>query len=147
MVHGSFALKSGTLQINPENGNADGSIVVNALSGKSDNTSRDQRMHKEILETWKFPDSTFRPRMVEGKLALSGPSDVKLYGILSLHGSDHDLTVPVHVELNGDHWKGTCKFDIPYIQWGIKDPSNFLLKVKPVVQVELEMAGTERVGD
>jgi hypothetical protein len=27
--------------------------------------------------------------------------------------------------------------------WGIKDPSNFLLKVKPVVNVELEMSGSE----
>jgi hypothetical protein len=27
------------------------------------------------------------------------------------------------------------------VKWGIKDPSNFLLKVKPVVNVELELAG------
>jgi len=33
---------------------------------------------------------------------------------------------------------------VPYIQWGIKDPSNWLLKVKPVVSVELEMTGSAK---
>jgi hypothetical protein len=27
------------------------------------------------------------------------------------------------------------------VKWGIKDPSNFLLKVNPVVSVELEISG------
>jgi len=27
------------------------------------------------------------------------------------------------------------------VKWGIKNPSNFLLKVNPVVNVELEMSG------
>jgi hypothetical protein len=65
--------------------------------------------------------------------------------VFSIHGSDHDLTALVHAELMGDHWRGTGTFDVPYVQWGIKDPSNFLLKVKPVVNVELEMAGEMKV--
>ena len=77
---------------------------------------------------------------VEGRVARSGACDVKLHGTLSLHGSDHDLVVPIHAELANDQWRGIAKFEVPYIQWGLKDPSNFLLKVKPVVNVELEMA-------
>jgi len=46
--------------------------------------------------------------------------------------------------LSGDQWKGTAKFDVPYIQWGIKDPSNWVLKVKPLVNVEVDMRGAEK---
>jgi polyisoprenoid-binding protein YceI len=140
-VHGTFALKSGSMHFDPETGRAGGEIVVFATSGESGNSSRDARMHKEILETAKYPDAIFRPERVEGKVAASGPSDVKLYGVFSIHGRDHELTALVHAELAGEHWKGTAKFDVPYVDWGIKDPSNFLLKVKHVVNVDLELTG------
>ncbi len=140
-VHGTFALKSGTVHFDPETGKAGGEIVVYAPSGESGNGSRDRRMHKEILETAKYPAVIFRPTQVEGKVGQSGASDVKLGGVFSIHGADHDLTALVHAELTGDRWTGTGKFEVPYVKWGIKDPSNFLLKVKPVVNVELEMSG------
>jgi polyisoprenoid-binding protein YceI len=140
-VHGTFALKSGTVHFDPETGKAGGEIVVYAPTGESGNGSRDRRMHKEILETAKYPDVFFHPTRVEGKVGHSGASDVKLGGVFSIHGADHDLTAPVHAELMGDRWRGTSKFEVPYVKWGIKDPSNFLLRVKPVVNVELEMSG------
>jgi len=143
-VHGTFAVKSGTVHFDPETGKAGGEVIVLATSGDSGNSSRDQRMHKEILETAKFPDAVFRPVQIEGKVVRSGNSDVKLHGVISLHGGDHEIIVPVHAELASDRWKGTAKFDVPYIQWGIKDPSNWLLKVKPVVNVELEMTGVAK---
>jgi polyisoprenoid-binding protein YceI len=143
MVHGSFALKSGSLQFDPQTGKTTGTIVVNVLSGETGNGSRDQRMHKEILETWKFAEATFRPSQIDGQVSLTAPSDFKVKGIITLHGTDHELIADVHSEFTGDHWKGTAKFDVPYTKWGIKDPSNFFLKVKPVVNVELELAGTK----
>jgi polyisoprenoid-binding protein YceI len=142
LVHGTFAVKSGSLHFDPETGKAGGEIIVMATSGDSENSSRDERMHKEILESAKYPDIIFRPTQVEGKVAPGGSSDVKLHGVISLRGAEHDLVAPVHVELTEGRWKGTAKFEVPYIQWGLKDPSNFLLKVKPVVHVELEMSGS-----
>lgn len=140
-VHGTFALKSGTVHFDPETGKAGGEIIVYAPSGESGSNARDKRMHKEILETAKYPDVIFRPTQVDGKVGPTGASDVKLNGVFSIHGADHDVVAQVHAELAGDHWKGTSKFEVPYVVWGIKDPSNFLLKVKPVVEVELEMSG------
>jgi polyisoprenoid-binding protein YceI len=141
MVHGTFSLKTGSVHFNPENGKAGGEIVVIATSGASGNSSRDARMHRDILETAKYPEAVFRPSRLDGKLSRYGASDLKLIGVLSIHGADHDLTAQVHAELTGNHWTGTAKFEVPYVQWGIMDPSNFLLKVKPIVNVDVEMTG------
>ncbi|MGA2430028.1 MAG: YceI family protein [Candidatus Acidiferrum sp.] len=141
LVHGTFALKSGALHFDSGTGRAGGEIVVSAISGESGNASRDARMHKEILESTKYPDLIFQPTQIDGHIAVSGASDAKLHGVFSIHGADHDLIAAVHAELTGNHWKGTTQFEVPYVRWGIKDPSNFLLKVKHVVSVELELSG------
>jgi len=141
-VHGTFRLKSGSLQIIPDTGKASGEIIVAATSGDSGNTSRDARMHKEIIESAKYPEAVFRPALFDGTLKSSGVSDITLRGTLLLHGSEHPLSIPVHAEFTGDSWKGTGKFTVPYTQWGMKDASNFLLKVKPQVFVEVQLAGS-----
>jgi polyisoprenoid-binding protein YceI len=145
MVHGTFSIKNGTIRFDPETGKASGEIVVLVTSGDTGNTSRDEKMHKEVLQSSQYPDAIFKPSQIEGHVSRSGGCDVKLHGTLSLHGSDHALAVPVHVELVDNQWKGTAKFEVPFIQWGLKDPSNFLLKVKPIVNVELEMSGPLRL--
>jgi len=141
-VHGTFNLKSGAVHLDPDSGKASGEVVVYATSGDSGNSSRDERMHKEILQTQKYPDAVFHPMQVEGKLLRTGASNVQLHGTILLHGQEHEIVAPVHAELTADHWTGTAKFNVPYIKWGIKDPSNWLLKVKPVVHVEVDMAGS-----
>jgi polyisoprenoid-binding protein YceI len=143
-VHGTFAVKSGTVHFDLETGKASGEIIVSATSGESGSKARDSRMHKEILETAKYPEAVFHPTQIDGKVDRSGASDVKLSGVFSVHGVDHDLNAQVHTEFAGNNWKGTAKFDVPYVKWGIKDPSNFILKVKPVVNVEFEMSGEAR---
>jgi polyisoprenoid-binding protein YceI len=142
-VQGSLALKSGSLQFDPQTGKASGAIVVNTVTAETGNSSRDQRLHKEILETWKFAEATFRPSQVDGQVSFTAPSDFKVKGVITLHGTDHELVADVHSEFSGDRWKGTARFDVPYTKWGIKDPSNFFLHVKPVVNVDLELAGTK----
>jgi len=141
-VHGTFNVKSGSVHFDPDTGKAAGEIVVYATSGDSGNSSRDAKMHKEILESFKYPEVAFRLTRVEGKLSRTGDSDVKLHGVMLLHGQEREMVVPVHAQLAADHWTGTASFPVPYMEWGLKDPSNWLLKVKPVVNIELEMAGS-----
>ena len=141
-VHGTFALKRGSLQLDTATGKAGGEIVADAMSGASGNDSRDKKMHKEVLESARFPEIVFRPDRVDGKVQSPGTLSLQVHGIFSIHGTDHEVTVPVQAEFGADHWKGSGKFSIPYAQWGLKNPSSFLLKVDPAVEIELELSGS-----
>src|SRR6267143_2308059 len=140
-VHGSFAFKKGTLRLDTSTGKARGEIIVDAVSGNSGNDSRDKKMHKEVLESARYAEVIFRPDRVEGKITPQGAFTVNVHGLFILHGSAHELTVPVQVEFDGDHWTGTAKFNVPFIDWGLRNPSNFFLKVNHAVEIELEMKG------
>src|SRR6266478_5292498 len=109
-VHGTFALKKGTLHLDPASGKASGEIVVDATSGNSGNDGRDKKMHRDVLESSKYSDIIFRPDHVEGQISQQGICSVQVQGVLKLHGSEHVMTIPVQGELSGDHWTGTAKF-------------------------------------
>jgi hypothetical protein len=141
-VHGTFALKRGTLRLDPATGKATGEIVVDAISGQSGNDSRDKKMHREVLESARFSDIIFRPDRVEGTVQPQGTSSAQLHGVCVLHGSEHELTAPVRAELMSGQWKGTANFNVPYNDWGLKNPGNFLLKVDHTVTIEVQMAGS-----
>src|SRR5580704_773868 len=141
-VHGTFALKKGSFQLEPGSGKASGQIVVDASSGNSGNDSRDKKMHKEVLDSAHHGEVVFRPDRVEGKISDQGTCNVQVHGVFVLLGKEHELTVPVQAELAGEHWTGNAKFGVPFIDWGLKNPSNFLLKVDHVVEVELELKGS-----
>jgi polyisoprenoid-binding protein YceI len=140
-VHGTFRVKRGTLSVDPASGKATGEIVVDAASGESGNDSRDRKMHNEVLESANYAEVTFRPDHVEGSIAAQGASNVKIHGTFSLHGMDHEFTAPAQAVLDGQKWKGSATFDVPYVDWKLKNPSNFLLKVKHDVNVQIELSG------
>lgn len=143
-VHGTFALREGTISYDVKTGAASGLIVVDTKSGESGNSSRDNKMHKEVLESQRFPDTTFRPQHVTGTLNRSGRSTLAVDGIFSLHGSDHPLTMNVTAAPSPDQTAITIagEFQVPYVQWGLKDPSVFLLRVGKDVTVDILAAGS-----
>jgi polyisoprenoid-binding protein YceI len=141
-VHGTFVLKNGSFQVDPASGKASGEIIVDAASGKSGNDGRDGKMHKEVLESARFGEIVFRPDAITGKLETHGDSTLQVHGIFLLHGNEHELTVPVEANLSGDHWSASAKFSIPFIEWGLKNPSTWLLKVDHSVSIALELKGT-----
>ena len=59
-----FKLKHGALQLDPA-GKISGEIVVDATSGDSGSGMRDRKMHKEVLESERYPEISFRPDRVE----------------------------------------------------------------------------------
>lgn len=140
-VHGKFLLRHGKVRFDPATGKVSGDIVFDATSGKTGNEGRDHKMHKDVLESSKFPDISFRPDSVEGKVADTGSSTAKIHGVFGLHGSDHELTIPVEVKLEGDHWTALAHFSVPYEKWGLKNPSTLFLHVGDSVEVEFHGGG------
>jgi polyisoprenoid-binding protein YceI len=142
-VHGSFQLKRGEVAYDFTANTVQGALVVDAASGESGNHSRDRRMHREILETAKYPEIIFRPDRVESAVANSGLSTVQVHGIFSIHGSDHELTMPVRVQVFPDHWVADTHFNVPYVKWGIKNPSTLLLRVSESVEIDVHATGAQ----
>jgi len=134
-VHGTFSLKRSSLQFDPVSGKIEGEVAIDATSGQSGDESRDKKMHKEILESAKYPEIVFRPDRVEGKLAPQGASQVTLHGVLAIHGGEHEITVPADVQASDGKYRATARFDIPYVQWGMKNPSTFILRVDKSVAI------------
>jgi polyisoprenoid-binding protein YceI len=146
-VHGTFELKKGMLHLDTGSRNASGEIVVDATSGNSGDESRDKKMHKDVLDSAHHGEIVFRPNHVEGKLSSEGTCNVLVHGVFVLLGKEHEMTVPVQADLAADHWSGAAKFSVPFIDWGLKNPSNFLLHVDHVVEIELELKGSlQRAG-
>ena len=143
-VNGTFDLKEGFIRIDPDSGKLTGRIVVDVQSGKTGDPERDRRMHQEILESGRFPEAVFLPDRIIDRLALAGESIIGVHGVLRLHGEDHDMTLPVKVSIENGRLSSTSHFSIPYVQWGMKDPSTMLLRVKKAVQVQMRIEGAIR---
>ncbi|HET7891180.1 MAG TPA: YceI family protein [Candidatus Sulfotelmatobacter sp.] len=140
-VRGTFRLRHGSLEFDPATGKISGEIVVDAQSGDSGSGARDRKMDKEILESSRYPDIAFRPDRVEGPVANRGKSSVRVHGTFSIHGVDHDMTVPAEVEVSEDHWTAAVHFTVPYEKWGMKNPSTLFLRVNNFVDIDLTAAG------
>lgn len=140
-VRGAFKVKEGQLQVQTD-GQTSGQIVVDATSGESGSGMRDRKMHKEVLESARFPQITFRPDRIDGVVASSGKSSLMVHGMFNIHGVDREITVPAQVETSGDHWTATVHFSVPYQKWGMKNPSTLFLRVKDTVEIDLITTGT-----
>lgn len=141
-VHGKFRLRSGVLRFDPANGTASGELVVDATTGNSGSNARDKKMKREILETEKYPTIVFAPQKIIGTVASAGGSQVQLQGIMTLHGQPHPMTLVVPLQVNGNSASALVHFDVPYQQWGLKNPSTLFLRVSNTVQIDVHAVGT-----
>ena len=143
-VEGTFTFMRGSIRFDPESGKASGELVVDATSGSSGNSGRDGRMHSKIIESMRFPEIVFHPDRVKGQVAPQGTSHVEMHGVISLHGGDHELTMPVDVDAASGQYKAVAKFQVPYIMWGLKNPSTLFLRVNDKVDITIHAVARAR---
>jgi polyisoprenoid-binding protein YceI len=140
-THGTFHLKEGTVEIDTATTGAGGLVVVDASSGETGNSSRDARMRDVVLESERFPEIRFRPARVVGTLGADGSFRATVEGTFTLHGTDHPMTSAIEGRLDGQRVTATCRFSVPYVEWGLKDPSLLFLTVGKEVEIDVTATG------
>jgi polyisoprenoid-binding protein YceI len=141
LVNGAFHIQSGSIEFDRGTPKMLGSVVVLAGSGKTGNDSRDKKMNKDILKVEQYATVSFEPKTYTGALALSGDSNLQVTGIFTLLGTPHEITIPILVHLEGTTATAKAHFVIPYVQWGLKNPSFLIWKADDDVAIDLSLAG------
>jgi len=140
-VEGTARLVSGELRFDPAGGPAEGAIEVDATSLDTGNGMRDDKLHGSVLESKRYPRIVFHP----SRLVVASPgeadTDVRVEGTLDLHGGSWPLTIPATVHRTGETVELEARFPVPFVEWGLEDPSNFLLSVDKIVQVHVRARG------
>lgn len=141
-VRGSFALVTGELGFDPETGAASGEIRVDARSGDTGIDRRDRVMHEEVLDSARHPLLVLRPeRIIEAKRdgdALAG----RLFTRFEVRGVSHPLALDFEGTRAGERATVHVRFDVPWVAWGLPDPSNAILRVDDVLSVDVKAEGT-----
>jgi polyisoprenoid-binding protein YceI len=141
LVTGTFHIRSGSIEFDRSFPAMSGSVVVLAGSGKTGNNSRNKKMNKDILQVEQYATVSFEPKTYNGAIAPSGDSTIQVTGIFTLLGTPHQITVPMQVHLDGASATAKAQFVVPYIQWGLKDPSYLIWKADHDVAIDLNLVG------
>ena len=141
IVNGTFHLQSGSIDFDRNTLKVAGSVVVLSASGNTGNGSRDKRMNKEILKVDQFATVSFESKTYTGNLAPSGDSNLQVTGTFTLLGTPHDITIPILVHIEGTAATAKSHFVMPYVQWGVKNPSFLIWKAEDNVAIDLFLDG------
>jgi polyisoprenoid-binding protein YceI len=146
-VRGTGRVVSGELRFDPAGGPAAGAVVVDARSFATGIAARDRNMHEQVLESARFPEIRFEAERLEVRGRSASAGEVTLHGHFEIHGSRHAFAVPARVALEGDGAREgagvrvDASFRVPYVDWGMRDVSNLVLRVADEVDVQLELRG------
>jgi len=61
--------------------------------------------------------------------------------VFTLLGNPHDLTISMQIHMDGSKAMARAKFVVPYVQWGLKNPSFLIWKAENDVAIDLNLVG------
>jgi hypothetical protein len=141
VVNGTFHVQSGSINFDRTAAHISGIVIVAAGSGNTGNGSRDKKMNKDILKVDQFTTVSFAPKTYNGTIAASGDSTIQVSGVFTLLGAAHDLTIPMQIHIDGSKATAKGQLVIPYVQWGLKNPSFLIWKAENTVGIDLTLVG------
>jgi len=141
VVNGTFHVQSGSINFDRTASRISGIVIVAAGSGETGNDSRDKKMNKDILKVDQYTTVSFAPKTYTGTIAPSGDSTIQVSGVFTLLGNPHDLTIPMQIHIDGSKATARAQFVVPYVQWGLKNPSFLFWKAENDVAIDLNLVG------
>ena len=141
VVNGTFHVQSGSITFDRTASHISGIVIVVAGSGKAGIDSRDKKMNKVILKVDQFATVSFAPKTYNGMIAASGDSTIQVSGVFTLLGTAHDLSIPMQIHLDGSKATAKGQFNVPYVQWGLKNPSFMIWKADNDVAMDFNLVG------
>ena len=143
-AHGTFRLKGGDVVTNPATGLAQGEVLIDAGTASTGDSTRDAKWQKEILDSTTYPAIIFHPVKVEGLKAGDGTQQVKASGTLTLKGQDHPVEMTLTVTTSGKDVTVTTHFNIPYVQWGLKEATTGVVRYDKQVEITVTAKGVSK---
>jgi hypothetical protein len=123
-------------------GLASGELVIDARSFASGNGSRDAKLHNVVLESARYPDIVLALQRLEGTFPATGKGSLVAVGEVRIHGSLHAVRWPVEVSNQDGKVTAHAEVSVPFIAWGLEDPSLLFIRVAREVQLTIDAAGS-----
>ena len=118
-------------------------ITVDLRTLKSDESRRDQQMHRQGLESDKYPFAEFSLEKADAKLPADGTEvSLKLSGTMKVHDTEKPFTFDAKASLKGDTLVIHADQSFDMTLFGMNPPSIAgMLTVNPGVKLHVDFTG------
>lgn len=99
-----------------------------------------EHFNENYMESSKFPKATFKGEIIDGDVNFTqiGSYDVKVKGMLTIHGVTKEVTVPARIEMSKAGAHTVASFDVVLADYGIKIPSLVKNKIAKEVTIKVD---------
>ena len=141
-VAGGVRLVEGRVRFDADSGAASGEIVVDAESASTGLGLRDRTMHRDVLESGRYPRIVYRAERLRVLRRDAAGAEIELEGVLDMHGQQHAIVLPARLAARGGRIAIETSFRVTYVDWGMQNPSTLFLRVDRFVDVRVRSEGT-----
>lgn len=106
---------------------------------KTDNVLRDDVMHSQAMEVEKYPKAAFTSKSIRFVRKSGKEWEYSVLGVLSMHGVEKELTVPVRLRIENNEIISTSTFPFHLSTHNIFPPGIFFVKVEDTVKVDVQL--------
>jgi len=136
-VHGLTTRVTGGVRVEPADASTlkvSGKIEIGAASIATGNEKRDATLHGTSLLVSSFPTIVFAPErfVPSGPEGADGTTSGTLTGRLTIRGQTRPQAMTVTLAPRGERIVASGTFDVPWAEFGIPDPSFFVVRIESV---------------